>query len=103
NLGFGLSLGLVAGTMTPTEGHQFLNTDFDGNSAGYNIGVSTPVFDASWTKGGSVDKNWHATDKLDSSRFGKNRRGYKTIQAGFGPGGSWSAGGMWSYGTTKTF
>src|SRR5699024_4180585 len=103
NLGFGLSLGLEAGTMTPTGGHQFLNTDFDGNSSVYNVGVSTPIFDASWQKGGSIEKNWHARKKMHSSNFGDHERGYNINSSGSGPGGSWGANGIYSFGTTKVF
>ena len=48
-----------------------------------------------------------ATDKMSPSNFGQNKgeiqRGYKVQQSGMGPGGSYGAGGIYSYGTTKTF
>ncbi len=103
NIGFGGGAGWDAGTVAPTGNNQFLNSDFAGNSGGYNAGVSTPLFDASWTKGGSVKSDWHATDKMNPSKFGDHRSGYRTNQAGFGSGGSWRVGGMYSFGTTKTF
>ncbi len=83
--------------------NQFLNTDFDGNSSVYNVGVSTPIFDASWQKGGSIEKNWHARKKMHSSNFGDHERGYNINSSGSGPGGSWGANGIYSFGTTKVF
>ncbi|WP_430612265.1 hypothetical protein [Flavobacterium sp. JP2137] len=103
NIGVGGGAGWDAGTISPTGDNQFLTSDFGGNSASYNAGISTPILDASWGKGGSVDSNWHATDKMRSSNFGKMDRGYKTSQSGFGVGSGFGAGAMYSYGTTKVF
>ncbi|WP_430612233.1 RHS repeat-associated core domain-containing protein [Flavobacterium sp. JP2137] len=103
NIGVGGGAGWDAGTISPTGDNQFLNSDFDGNSGGYNAGISTPILDASWGKGGSVDSNWHATNKMNHTEFGANRRGYKTTQSGFSTGSGFRAGGMYSYGTTKVF
>lgn len=103
NVGFGGGAGWDAGTISPTGNNQFLTSDFDGNSGGYNVGISTPILDASWGKGGSVDNNWHATNKVRPSKFGDIQRGYKTEQSGFGVGTGIGAGAMYSYGTTKVF
>ncbi|WP_430612239.1 hypothetical protein [Flavobacterium sp. JP2137] len=103
NIGVGGGAGWDAGTISPTGDNQFLTSDFGGNSASYNAGISTPILDASWGKGGSVDSNWHATDKMRPSKFGDIQRGYKTSQSGFGLGSGFGAGAMYSYGTTKVF
>ena len=103
NIGLGLDLGLTTGTIKTTGDNQFLTDDFDGNSSVYNVGLSTPVFNASWQKGGSVNKDWHARRKMHSSNFGDHKRGYKINSSGSGPGGSWGAGGIYSFGTTKVF
>lgn len=96
-------MGFSAGTINPSRDNQFVTDDFSGNSSSYTVGGSAPVFDASWTTGGSVDNKLHATDKMKSENFGKMRRGYTIQQSGMGPGGSWDAVGMYSNGTTKIF
>ncbi len=103
NIGIGLFTGLSAGTVTPTGENQFITSDFLGNSSSYTVGASSPVFDASWAPGGTINNNSHAIDKINTSNFGNTPRGYKTSETGMGPGGGWGAGGMYSYGTTKVF
>ena len=107
NIGIGLFTGLSAGTVTPTGENQFITSDFSGNSSSYTVGASSPVFDASWTSGGTIDNNMPAVDKMNPSNFGRNKgdlqRGYRTKESGMGPGGGWGAGGIYSYGTTKVF
>ncbi|WP_242499274.1 RHS repeat protein [Flavobacterium sp. 140616W15] len=102
NIGFGLFMGLSAGTVSPTGDNQFTTSDFAGNSSSYTAGVSAPVFDASWTAGGTIDNKANAVDKMNPSDFGRTPRGYSIDQSGMGPGGAWGAGGIYSYGTTKT-
>jgi RHS repeat-associated protein len=103
NMGLGLFTGLSAGTVDPTGDNQFLTGDFSGTGSSYTAGFNTPIFDASWTAGGNIDNSLHATDKMKPENFGNMRRGYTVEQSGMGPGGSWGAGGMYSFGTTKTF
>ena len=102
NMGIGLFTGLSAGKINPSGDNQFVTDDFSGTSSSITGGGSTPVFDASWTAGGSIDNSLHATDKMNPANFGKTRNGYKVEQSGMGPGGSWGAGVMYSFGTTKT-
>jgi RHS repeat-associated protein len=107
NIGFGLFTGLSTGTVSPTGGNQFVTSDFAGNSSSYSAGANSPIYDASWTSGGTIDSNMHAVDKMNPSNFGRNKgeiqRGYTIEQSGMAPGTGWGGGLIYSYGTTKTF
>jgi len=101
NIGIGANTGLDAGSIRPTGGNQFLVADFGGKSASYNVGLDTPVMNASWAKGGTLHPSYNSNaDYFNYNKWGENDMGYVTSQSGFFKGTGWGGGAMWTYGQT---
>ncbi|SFW76217.1 RHS repeat-associated core domain-containing protein [Sinomicrobium oceani] len=103
NIGLGLGVSLDSGTTTPTGTNQFLTSNFAGNSSSYNAGITVMGIDASRHVGGSIHDSWHTNDKMNTSKFGDHRSGYRTNQGGLGIGRGLRLSAMYSYGTTTVF
>ncbi len=77
NIGAGIGVGLEGGIINPTSSEPFTVEDFAGNSSTYSAGT----LGLGISKGGTVDKNWSAGDKIinyGENKWGSNPRGYTT-------------------------
>jgi hypothetical protein len=74
NIGFGAGVGLEGGVINPTKKNIFRLEEFKGESSSYNGGI----FGVGGIYGGTVDKGWRSTEKMNYRNFGETDDGYTT-------------------------